>query len=246
MLVAIANNFGYGPVTVFPLAHHSEPFMPGYRTCNGGAYTFQVPGALAAGEIPVIPMRVHDTASIRCIYAYVQTPTTDGQSAYLVKYSTDDGATWLPLEYMGIGQKLPDGWKNTYDSLVDAGYGKPVTRRLPYNDYGIVLMQDVTHGVGAQAVSFGSYGANGLGLDLGEFVHIALGEADEEYVQITAVDAGAQTFTAVFTKDHSTGTTVRPTIWPTPVINEGDTLAFDILAVASPNPGSDLTVAIQT
>lgn len=36
------------------------------------------------------------------------------------------------------------------------------------------------------------------------------------------------------------------TIWPTPVINEGDTLAFDILAVASPDPGSDVTVVIQT
>ena len=56
----------------------------------------------------------------------------------------------------------------------------------------------------------------------------------------------AQTFTAIFTKSHSTGATVRPTIWPTPILNEGDSLAFDILAVASPDPGSDLTVVIQT
>jgi hypothetical protein len=39
---------------------------------------------------------------------------------------------------------------------------------------------------------------------------------------------------------------VRPTIWPTAILNEGDSLAFDILAVASPDPGSDLTVVIQT
>jgi hypothetical protein len=163
-----------------------------------------------------------------------------------VKYSTDDGATWLPLEYMGIDQNLPDGWKNTYDALVDAGYGKPATRRLPYADYGITITQDVTAGGAPQEVSFGSYGANGLGLDVGEFAHVALWGEDEEYVRIAAVDVGAQTFTAVFTKDHSTGATVRPTIWPTPVINEGDSLAFDILAVASPDAGSDLTIVVQT
>jgi hypothetical protein len=246
MLVGVANNFGYSQFTVFPLSHHSEPFMPGYRTCNGGAYTFQIPGALAVAENVVIPMRVHDAASIRCIYAYVQTPTTDGQSAFLVKYSTDDGARWLPLEYMGIGQKLPDGWKNTYDALIDAGYGKPATRRLPYNDFGIILAQDVTHGIGTQTVSIASYGANSLGLEVGEFVHIALGGTDEEYVEVLALDPAAQTFDAIFTKDHTIGAAVRPTIWPTPVLNEGDTLAFDILAVASPDPGIDLTLVLQT
>jgi len=246
MLVGVANNFGYSPFTVFPLSHQSEPFAPGMRTCNGGAYTFQVPGPLAVADTVVIPMRVHDTASIRCIYAYVQTPTTDGQSAYLVKVSRDDSATWEPLEYMGIAQKLPGGYKNTYDFLVDGGYGKPATRRLPYDDCGIVLTQNVTGGGGAQTVSIASYGANVLGLDVGEFVHINLGQADEEYVEVLTVDPAAQLFTANFTQDHSTGATVRPTIWPTPVLNEGDTLAFDILAVASPDPGSDVTVVIQT
>ena len=107
-------------------------------------------------------------------------------------------------------------------------------------------MQDVTGGGGAQTVSIGSYGANSLGLDVGEFVHINLGQADEEYVEVLTVDPAAQLFTANFTKNHSTGATVRPTIWPMPMINEGDTLAFDILAVASPDPGGDVTVVIQT
>ena len=61
-----------------------------------------------------------------------------------------------------------------------------------------------------------------------------------------STNSPAQTFDAVFTKDHSTGATVRPTIWPTAILNEGDSLAFDILAVANPDPGSDLTVVIQT
>ena len=87
--------------------------MPGDRTCSGGAYTFQIPGSLAAQDNVAIPMQVQNAASIRCIYAYLQQATTDGQSAYVVKYSTDDGATWELLEYMGIAQKLPDGCKNT-------------------------------------------------------------------------------------------------------------------------------------
>ena len=41
-----------------------------------------------------------------------------------------------------------------------------------------------------------------LGFDVGEFVHMNLGQADEEYVQVIAVDPVAQTFTAIFTKDH--------------------------------------------
>jgi hypothetical protein len=228
-----------------PMGHHSEPFMPGDRTCNGGAYTFQIPGALAVADNVVIPMRVHDSASIRCIYAYVQTPTTDGQSAYLVKVSRDDGATWKNLEFMGIAQKLPGGYKNTYDFLVDAGYGKPATRRLPYNDFGIIVTQAITAGP-SQTVTTASYGAARLGFDVGEFVHVNLGAADEEYVEVTAANQAAQTFTAVFTKNHLIGASVRPTIWPTTILYEGDSLAFDILAVASPDLGSDLTVVIQT
>lgn len=221
--------------------------MPGDRTCNGGAYSFQIPGALTVANTVVIPMRVHDSASIRCIYAYVQTPTTDGQSAFLVKYSRDDGATWLPLEYMGIAQKIPDGFKNTYDFVVEnQGYGKPATRRLPYNDFGIIIADAITTGGSPQTVNTASYGANRLGFDVGEFVHVNIGQADEEYVQVLAADPENQTFNAIFTKDHPVGATVRPTIWPTAILNEGDSLAFDILGVASPDPGRDLTVVIQT
>ncbi len=144
-----------------------------------------------------------------------------------MKVSRDDGATWELLEYMGIAQKLPDGYKNTYDWLVDGGYGKPATRRLPYNDFGIFIIQDVVLGVGQQTVNTASYGANRLGFDVDEFVHISLGQADEEYVQVLAADQNAQTFDAIFTKNHSIGATVRPTIWPTPILNEGDSLAFD-------------------
>jgi len=246
-LVGVANHYGYGPFTVFPLSHHSEPFMPGDRTCNGGAYTFQIPGALAIAENVAIPMRVQDAASIRCTYAYVQQGTSDGQSAYLVKVSRDEGATWEPLEYMGIAQAVPTAYKNTYDFLMNnEGYGKPDTRRLPYNDFGMGLWADVTASGSPQTVQVASYGANRLGLDVGEFVHIDLGGGNEEYVEVLAADPDNQTFDAIFTKDHAAGESVRPTIWPTPILREGDDLAFDILSVASPDPGSDLTVAIQT
>jgi hypothetical protein len=55
-----------------------------------------------------------------------------------------------------------------------------------------------------------------------------------------------RTQTATPTEGHPVGARVRPTVWPTPVLNDGDDLAIDILAVASPNPGFDLTVVIQT
>jgi len=246
-VAGVANHFGYGPFTVFPLSHHNEPFMPGDRTCNGGAYTFQIPGPLAVQDNVAIPMKVQDAASIRCIYAYLQQGTSDGQSAYLVKISGDGGATWQDLEYMGIAQALPTPYKNTYDWLViNEGYGLPVTRRLPYADYGIVLAQPITGSGSPQAVHTASYGANRLGLEAGRFVFIDLGGPNEEYVKVISVDAPNQTFEAIVTRDHAAGERIRPTIWPTPVLNEGDDLAFDILAVASPDPGSDLTVVIQT
>jgi hypothetical protein len=122
----------------------------------------------------------------------------------------------------------------------------PATRRLPYADYGIILAQDITGSGTQQTVSTASYGANRLGLEAGRFIHIDLGGANEEYVQMLAVDPGNQTFEAVVTGDHLAGENVRPAIWPTPILNEGDDLAFDILSVASPDPGSDLTVVIQT
>jgi hypothetical protein len=120
--------------------------------------------------------------------------------------------------------------------LLGEGYGKPATRRLPCNDFGIMLFQDVVAGPGQQTVRTASYGANRLGFDVGEFIHVNLGQADEEYVQALATDPENQTFTAVFTKSHSTGARVRPTIRPTPILNEGDSLAFDIFRVAVRTP----------
>ena len=221
--------------------------MPGLRTCNGGAYTFQVPGPLTVQENVVIPLKVQDAASIRCVYAYLQRGTTDGQSAFLVKISRDGGATWEPLEYMGIAQALPDAYKTTYDFLVNnEGYGLPATRRLPYADYGLALTQAVTTNAAPQTIQTASYGSNRLGLAAGQFVFLDPGGQNEEYVKVITADPNNQTFDAIVTKDHAAGERIRPTIWPTPVLREGDDLAFDILAVASPNAGSDLTVVIQT
>ncbi len=243
--VGVANQFGYGPFTFWPLSRHNEPYMPGLRTCSGGAYTFQVAGALSAQDNVAIPMKVHDAASIRCVFAYVQTPTTDGQSAYVVKYSADAGGTWNVVEKMGIAQKLPVGYKTTYDFLVDAGYGKPETRRLPYADYGLVNTHAIAGSGSVQTIATASYDASTTGLDVGRFVFIDPGGATEETVQVLAVDPENQTFDAVVKKDHP-ACAIRPCVWPTPILNEGYDLAFDIKAVASPNPGADLSVVVQT
>ena len=82
-----------------------------------------------------------------------------------------------------------------------------------------------------------SYGANRLGLEAGRFIHIDLGGANEEYVHLLTVDPDSQAFDALVTGDHLAGENVRPAIWPTPVLNEGEDLAFDILSVASPDSG---------
>jgi len=245
-LVGVANHFGYGPFTVFPHSHHNEPFMPGDRTCSGGAYTFQIPGPLAAQDNVAIPLKVQNAASIRCVYAYLQQGTSDGQSAYVVKYSTDGGATWNVLEKMGIAQSIPTAFKNTWDFLVGQGYGKPETRRLPYDDYGIVTIAAITGSGVAQAVATASYDGSTSGLVPGDFVFLEFGLADEEHVNVISVDTVNQTFTAIVTMDHPAGSSIRPSIWPTVVLLEGNDLAFDIKAVASPDPGSDLTVVIQT
>jgi hypothetical protein len=244
-LVGVANHFGYGPYTVFPQSHHNEPFMPGDRTCSGGAYTFQISGSLAAQDNVAIPLKVQNAASIRCVYAYLQQGTSDGQSAYVVKYSTDGGATWSVLEKMGIAH-LGTPFKNTWDFLVSQGYGKPETRRLPYDDYGLVTIGPITGSGVAQAVATASYDASTSGLVPGDFVFLEFGLANEERVNVISVDTVNQTFTAIVTKDHPAGSTIRPSIWPTAVLLEGNDLAFDIKAVASPNAGSDLTVVIQT
>lgn len=90
-------------------------------------------------ENVIIPMRVQDAPSIRCIYAYVQKPGKGSPSAFLVKISKDGGTIWQPLEYMGIaiGGTQAGPFRNTYDYLIATeGYGPPETRRLPYNDFG--------------------------------------------------------------------------------------------------------------
>jgi len=246
-VAAVANQFGYGPIATWSLCRHNEPYMPGLRTCNGGAYTFQVPGPLTVQENVVIPMKVQDAASIRCIYAYLQQGTTDGNVSILVKRSRDRGETWEPLELMGIPAHTPEPYTTSYDALVAAGYGTPSSRRLPYADYGLALAQDVNADPGnLQTVATSSYGANQLGLSQWSGIHIDPGGPHEEYTYVWAADPVNQTITAIFRRNHSAGERIRPTIWPTPVLHEEDDLAFDVLAVGSPNPGHDLTLVIQT
>ena len=160
-------------------------------------------GALSAQDNVAIPMKIHDAASVRCVFAYVQTVTTDGQSAYVVKYSTDGGATWNVLEKMGIAQMLPDGAKTTYDFLVGQGYGKPETRRLPYADYGLVSTDAITGSGSVQTIATASYDGSTTGLEVGRFVFFDLDGATEECVEVLAVDPEAQTFDAVVTKRPS-------------------------------------------
>jgi len=134
----------------------------------------------------------------------------------------------------------------TCDFLVNnEGYRPPTTRRLPYADYGLVLVSAVPAGPGPQTLQTASSGANQLGQLAGAFVFLDPGGTNEKYVRAIGDDPENPSFQAIVTKDHAVGERIRPTIWPAPVLYEGDDLAFDIL-VASPDPGSDLAVVVQT
>jgi hypothetical protein len=96
-------------------------------------------------------------------------------SAFVVKYSREDGAAWQPLEYMGIAQRSPMASRTRTTSWSRTrGTASPATRRLPYADFGIVTTQPILAGAGQQTVHVASYGANRLGLEVGRFVHIDL------------------------------------------------------------------------
>jgi hypothetical protein len=91
-------------------------------------------------------------------------------------------------------------------------------------------------------VATASYDDSTSGLVPGDFVFPDLVGPNEEYVHVLAADPDNQTFDAIVTENRSASTRIRPTIWPTPVLNEGDDLAFRILAVRADNvpmrPGS--------
>ena len=104
----------------------------------------------------------------------------------------------------------------------------------------------MTAGPDPQTSQAASYDANRLGLLADNSVFLDPGGTNEEYVRVISVDPENQSFQAFVTKDHAADERIRPTIWPTLVLYEGDDLAFDVLAVASPDPGADLAVVVQT
>ncbi|MGC8855149.1 MAG: hypothetical protein ACP5OY_09620, partial [Halothiobacillaceae bacterium] len=242
-LAGVANHFGYGPFTVFPLSRHNEPYMPGLRTCNGGAYIFQRPGPLAVEDTAAMPVRVQDSASIRSIYAYVQRGTSDpGAQLFTVKRRRAGGEAWEPLEYLAIWTWNPP-LTSTYE-----GKAPPDERRLPYMDWGNVVLEPITGSAESQTLTVGwtIQDENAFLLQPDMWVHLGLGTPHEEYVRVLSVDPPSMQFTAVVQRDHPAQTMIHPTIWPTPVLNEGDDLSYDIYRVPTPDPGADLTVVIQT
>jgi hypothetical protein len=157
-------------------------------------------------------------------------------------------------QWSSWSRRRPHGTKEDSDTLF-RGVPEPETRRLPYDDYGLIAMAAITgSGVAqaitgsgvAQAVAIASYDASTSGLVAADFVFLEFGVANEEHVNVMSVDTVNRTFTAIVTRNHPAGSSIRPSIWPTAVLLEGNDLAFDIKAVASPNSGSDLTVVVQT
>ena len=177
-------------------------------------------------------------------------PTTDGQSAFVVKYSTDGGLTWNVLEKMGIAQNVGTAYKNTWDFLVAQGYGKPETRRLPYDDYGLFTI------AGHHGQRHRSRPSRRLpttprpaGLEVGRLRLPRFRRCgNEECVEVPGGRCGEPDLRRHRDQEPSGRRSTDPALRSgrPPILLEGNDLAFDIKAVASPNPGSDLTVVIQT
>jgi hypothetical protein len=84
---------------------------------------------------------------------------------------------------------------------------------LPYDDYGLVTIAAI-HGSGvAQLVATASYDGSTSGLVPGDFVFLEFGLSNEEHVNVISVDTVNQTFTAIVTKNHPAGSSIRPSIW---------------------------------
>ena len=241
-VVGVANHFGYGPYPVFPLSHHNEPFMPGDRTCSGGAYTFQIPGPLTVAENVAIPMKVQDAASIRCIYAYLQQGTADGQSAYLVKIARwrDDVGAARVHGHRAARDAVQEHLRLPGDEgLRHARHAPPAVCRLRAD-----TTRPITGSGVAQTVATASYDASTAGwwpgLRLPRVRPGERGARERHHRGPGQPDVRRH-------RDHeASGGASDPTYdLADPVLLEGDDLAFDILAVASPDPGSDLTVVIR-
>ena len=110
---------------------------------------------------------------------------------------------------MGIAQSSPTAFKNRWDFLMAQGYGKPETRRLPYDDYGLVTIASITGSGTAQAVATASYDGSTSGLVPGDFVFLEFGLANEEHVNVISVDTVNQTFTAVVTRNYPAGPSIE-------------------------------------
>ena len=101
----------------------------------------------------------------------------------------------------GIAQSIPTASRNTWDFLVGQGYGKPET---------LVTIAPITGSGVAQAVARASNDGSTSGLAPGDFVFLEFGLSNEEHVNVISVDTVNQTFTAIVTKDHPAGSSIRP------------------------------------
>ena len=187
VLVGVANNFGYGPFTVFPLAHHSEPFMPGDRTCNGGAYTFQIPGALAVADNVVDP-DARAGQRVDPVHLCVRPDADHGRPERVPREGLARRRRDVGTAGVHGHRAEASRWLQEHVRLRSwmTGTASPPRAACRTTTSASFSFQNVTHGAGAQTVTTASYGANRLGFDVGEFVHVDLGAGDEEYVQVLA------------------------------------------------------------
>lgn len=112
----------YGPWTYYNL---SLPTLPGFRTCVGARYTFEIGGSLAADQVPPVPVRVGYSSSYRVAYAEVGTAPVGASLLLKLRVSLDSGSTWSDVETLTIAA----GAKRSFDASTQP----PEPRRSPYS-----------------------------------------------------------------------------------------------------------------
>jgi len=145
----------------------------------------------------------------------------------------------------GIAQSLPTAFKNTWDFLVGRATASRRRAACRTTTTGWSPSRRSPAAASPRRGDGFLYGSTS-GLVPGDFVFLEFGLANEEHANVISVDTVNQNLHRHRDYRSSGGIEHPASIWPTAVLLEGNDLAFDIKAVASPDAGSDLTVVIQT
>ena len=248
-VVGVANNFGYGHVHDVPARATTASLSCRVTGRATAARTRSRSPARSRSRTPwssrcACRIARRSGASMRTSRCRPRT----ARARTAVKVSRDDGATWELLEYMGIAQKLPDGYKNTYDFAGGrTGTASPPRAACRTTTSASSSSRTWCWVRASRRSTRRRTARTGWASMWASSSTSTSGKADEEYVQVLAADQDAQTFDAIFTKNHQHRRDRAPDHLADPDPQRGRQPRVRYPRRSpTPDPGSDLTVVIQT